>query len=114
MTPSSSLVVVLPFVPVTPRIGFGRSREPSSTSLQTGIPRSRAATTRRRLAGYPWALDHSLDGVEQSLLLGPEMEFDTGLPKPADVQVFGGVDADHLDPAPAQRERGGLPGASEP
>ncbi len=67
-----------------------------------------------RLAWYPWALDHSLDGVEQSLLLGPEMEFDTGLPKPAHVQVLGGVDADHLDPATAQRERGRLPGASEP
>ena len=67
-----------------------------------------------RLAWYPWALDHSLDGVEQSLLLGPEMEFDTGLSKPAHVQVLGGVDADHFDPATAQRERRRLPRASQP
>jgi hypothetical protein len=42
------------------------------------------------------------------------MEFDTSLPKPADVKVFGGIDPDHGNPTPAQRERGSLPGASEP
>ena len=76
-------------------------------------PRSRGHDE-RRFAWYPWALDHSLDGVEQSLLLGPEMEFDAGLRKPAHIQVLRGVDADHLDPATAQRERRRLARASEP
>ena len=43
IAPSSSLVVVFPFVPVTATIVVASSREPSSTSLQTGIPRVRAA-----------------------------------------------------------------------
>ena len=43
IAPSSSLVVVFPFVPVTATIVVASSRDPSSTSLQTGIPRVRAA-----------------------------------------------------------------------
>src|SRR4029453_4843099 len=43
ITPSSSLVVVLPFVPVTATSSApGNRRKPSSTSLQTGTPSRRA------------------------------------------------------------------------
>ena len=56
MTPRSSLVVVFPFVPVTPSNGFGSRRAPSSTSLQTGTPRSRAAVTSGESFGTPGLL----------------------------------------------------------
>ena len=56
ITPRSSLVVVFPFVPVTPTIGFPSSREPSSISLQTGIPRARAAATSDASPGTPGLL----------------------------------------------------------
>ena len=69
IAPSSSVVVVLPFVPVTPTIGFGSSRDASSISLQTGIPRSRAADDERRLARHAGALDEHVDAVEQGEIL---------------------------------------------
>ena len=69
IAPSSSVVVVFPFVPVTPRIGFGSSRAASSISLQTGIPRSRAADDERRLARHAGALDEHVDAVEQGEIL---------------------------------------------
>src|SRR5688500_15442689 len=53
IAPSSSLVVVFPFVPVTPSTGLGSSREPSSTSLQIVSPRRRAAATRGASLGTP-------------------------------------------------------------
>ena len=40
-----------------------------------------------------------LDAVEQALLLGPEMDFDAGLGKPARVHVRRRIDSDHLLPA---------------
>ena len=43
--PSNAVVVVLPLVPVTPRMGFGSSLAPSSISEITGRPRARAAST---------------------------------------------------------------------
>ena len=54
IAPSSSAVVVLPFVPVTPtNLAPGSSRKPSSTSDHTGIPRSRAAATSGASPGTP-------------------------------------------------------------
>ncbi len=54
IAPISSVVVVLPFVPVTPTSGrSGWSRQPSSTSDQTGMPRARAAATSGRSPGTP-------------------------------------------------------------
>ncbi len=54
IAPSSRTVVVFPFVPVTPRIGFpGSSRQPSSSSLQTGISRARAAAMGGASPGTP-------------------------------------------------------------
>ena len=43
--PISSVVVVLPLVPVTAQKAFGISRQASSSSPVTSIPRSRAART---------------------------------------------------------------------
>ena len=51
IAPSSAVVVVLPFVPVIPTIGFASSRAPSSISEMTGMPRSRAARPAARRPG---------------------------------------------------------------
>ncbi len=54
IAPSRWVVVVLPFVPVTPAIGFsGSIRAASSTSLQTGTPAARAAATCGTSPGTP-------------------------------------------------------------
>src|SRR5581483_263705 len=54
IAPSSRTVVVFPFVPVTPSSGLpGRSRQPSSISLQIGIPRVAAAAATGERAGTP-------------------------------------------------------------
>ena len=73
IAPSSSVVVVFPFVPVTPTIGFSSSREASSISDQTGIPRSARGCDERGLARHPRALDQHVDAVEQrELAVVPE------------------------------------------
>src|SRR5918999_2088864 len=56
IAPSSSLVVVLPFVPVTATSGLSSSRKPSSSSLQTGTPRALASRTSAFSAGTPGLL----------------------------------------------------------
>ena len=48
------------------------------------------------------------------LLLGPEMDFDTGLGKPARVHVLRGVDAHDVVPTTAECESRRLPRAREP
>ena len=53
IAPSSSVVVVLPFVPVTATNRFGRSRHASSSSPSTGRPRSRAAAITGASFGTP-------------------------------------------------------------
>ena len=53
IAPSSSVVVVLPFVPVTATKRFGSSRQASSSSPSTGRPRSRAATITGASFGTP-------------------------------------------------------------
>ena len=50
IAPSSSTVVVLPFVPVTATKRFGSSRQASSSSPSTGTPRARAAW----ISGASW------------------------------------------------------------
>ncbi len=56
MAPVSSVVVVLPFVPVIPMTGFARNRAANSTSLQTGTPRARASRTTGLSLGTPGLL----------------------------------------------------------
>ena len=51
--PSNAVVVVFPFVPVTPISGFDRRRAPSSISEIAGMPRARAAATGGASAGTP-------------------------------------------------------------
>ncbi len=53
IAPSSSAVVVLPFVPVTATKRCGRSRQASSSSPITGRPRSLAATITGASFGTP-------------------------------------------------------------
>ena len=66
IAPSSSVVVVLPFVPVTPTTGFGQ--QPRRRARSRSRPASRAperAATSGRLARNARALDEHLDAVEQ-------------------------------------------------
>ena len=63
--PRSSVTVVLPFVPVTATKRFGISRQASSSSPTTGVPRSRAAATTGASRGNSGALDQAADAFEQ-------------------------------------------------
>ncbi len=56
IAPTSSVVVVLPLVPVIPMIGLGSMRAASSTSLHTGTPARRAAATGGACPGTPGLL----------------------------------------------------------
>jgi hypothetical protein len=86
IAPSSSVVVVFPFVPVTATNGRGASsRKPSSISLQTGMPRLR---DERLLGGHAGALDQQPGAVEQCGIV---------------VRAVGAVDAAHLDPPARER-----------
>ena len=51
--PSSSVVVVLPLVPVTAMTSLGTQRQASSSSPRTGRPRSRAAAITGAVGGTP-------------------------------------------------------------
>src|SRR5262249_25473974 len=51
--PTRVVVVLLPLVPVTARIGHPSRRQATSISLQTVTPRSRAAVSSRALEGTP-------------------------------------------------------------
>ena len=59
IAPSSSVVVVLPLVPVTATKGLGSRRQASSSSPSTGSPRSRAAAIAGASAGTPGLLTTS-------------------------------------------------------
>ncbi len=84
IAPSSSLVVVLPFVPVTPTNGLVSSREPSSIS-QTR-PRARPGLRRpARHLGDTRALHDELDAVEARIVPLPEMHLGVD---PGDVDVW--------------------------
>ena len=77
IAPSSAVVVVFPFVPVTPSSGFGSSRAPSSISEITGMPRARARCDRGGVSGHTRALDDEPDAVEQRVV--PVAEAHLGL-----------------------------------
>jgi hypothetical protein len=99
-------------LPVRPGDADDRVREQSRPELDLAPDRDPAGASRRderHLAGHSRALDHGLDDIGQALLLGPETEFDTGLGKPARVDVRRRIDSDHLLPASPKRERRRLP-----
>ena len=54
--PVSSVVVVLPLVPVMPTTGLARKRPANSTSLHTGTPRRSASWTAALVSGTPGLL----------------------------------------------------------
>ena len=56
IAPSSAVVVVFPFVPVIPMIGFSSRRAPSSISEMTGMSRASAAVTGGACPGIPGLL----------------------------------------------------------
>ena len=103
-------------LPVRPGDADDRVREQPRAELDLapdGNPAGARSRDERRLAGHSRALDQCLDAVEQTLLLGPEMEFDAGLGKPAHVDVRRRIDSDHLLPASPEREGRRLPRARQ-
>ena len=59
MCPISSTVVVLPLEPVSAMNSWSSSRQPSSSSPITVMPRGQRRGDQRRLARHPGALDHA-------------------------------------------------------
>ena len=114
ISPRSAVVVVFPFVPVTPRIGVESSRPPSSISLQTGMPRSRAAVTRGASGRHPRALDQDVDSLQQRGLLGSEVDFDAGLGEPAGIGLRGAVHGHDAIAPPRERQRRRPAGPRQP
>ena len=108
IAPSSSVVVVLPFVPVTATKRFGSSRQASSSSPSTGMPRSRAAAIDGRLVRHARALHHDRRAVEQLHAVDAEMRLDV-----AGHLRRARVGGDHLA-VPGQHARGGNPGTGQP
>ena len=78
IAPSSSAVVVLPFVPVTATKRPGRSRQASSSSPSTGSPRSRAADDHRRLVRHAGALHDAANPLEQLDAVALQHHLDPG------------------------------------
>ena len=65
MAPVSSVVVVLPLVPVMPTTGLGRKRQANSTSLQSGDAAAQGLLHRGALVGDAGALDQQVGVVGQ-------------------------------------------------
>ena len=84
MAAVSSVVVVLPLVPVMPTIGLRSSsrRYASSTSAHTGMPAERAARTIAASSGTPGLLTSRSAPVEQLGIVAAGHRFDArrGLP----------------------------------
>ena len=65
IAPSSSVVVVLPFVPVIPMIGFGSSREAELDLAPDRQPALACGSDERRLARDAGALDEDVHAVQE-------------------------------------------------
>src|SRR5213596_928761 len=104
-------------LPVRPGHADDRAPEQPRPELDLapdGNPACASSLNQRCLTRHPGALDQCLDAVEQTLLLGPEVNFDTGLGKPADVDVRRRIDSDHLLSASPKGEGRRLPRARQP
>ena len=115
IAPSSSVVVVFPFVPVTP-IERIAGQQPEA-ELDLAPHRDRARTRRRgerRLGRDTGAFHDELDTVQQGLLLRSETNFDAPSASLPGVGAGGPVGRDHLHPAPRERGRRRAPRAREP
>ena len=111
IAPRSAVVVVLPFVPVTPTIGFASRRAPSSISEITLDAGGRAATTGARILGDTRALDDELDAVEEHVVPLPESHLG---PDPGDVDLRRAVVRDDVRPAEPQRTTAARPERASP
>ena len=77
-------------LPVRPGNPEDRVRKQARAELELAPdrnPPSAGSRDQRLLRGHPGALDDGLDAVEQTLLLGPKVEFDAGLGKPARIDL---------------------------
>ena len=104
IAPSSTTVVVLPFVPVTAMNSFGRRRQASSSSPTTSRPRSRAATITGASCGTPGLFTTVRARSSRS---SPSERRRTSTPSSESAAGgLGEVAAHHL-PVLAQHQRGG-------
>ena len=111
--PSSSATVVLPFVPVTAQKRFGSSRQESSSSPITGMPRSRAAAIAGASAGTPGLLTTQRARSSSSTPTTIQEDFDAQPPQPFRARGRSGVDADHPLAALGEQPRRRLARAGE-
>ena len=112
--PSNAVVVVLPLVPVTPRMGFGSSLAPSSISEITGRPRTRAASTERRPTLDPRAFHHEVDPVQERSVAGAETDVGAERDQRRGIELGRAVVPDHLVAPREQRSGRGLARAGQP
>ena len=113
ISPRSSHVVVLPFVPVTPSSGL---RQEARAELDLA-PDGHAASPRGGHEGYlardTGALDQQVHVVDERGVLRAQDDFDAVLAKPPGVQLGVPVHADDPHPAARERERRGLARAGQ-
>ena len=104
MAAVSSVVVVLPLVPVMPTIGLRSSsrRYASSTSAHTGMPAERAARDDRGLLRDAGALDEQVGAREQLGIVAAGHRFDARGRLPCIRPAIGEHDV-HVRRAAAQR-----------
>ena len=115
MAAVSSVVVVLPLVPVMPTIGLRSSsrRYASSTSAHTGIPAERAARTISASSGTPGLLTSRSAPSEKLGIVATEHRFDARGRLPCIGPPIGQHDV-HVRSAAPQRLGRGEPGADGP
>src|ERR671922_119351 len=104
-------------LPVRARDPEDRVREHPRAELDFA-PDGDAALSRggdeRCLGRHPGALDQDVDSLQQRGLLGSEVNFDTSLGEPPDLDVLRPVDGDHAIAPPGQSLRRRQARASEP
>ncbi len=101
IAPTSSTVVVLPFVPVTATNGLGSARHANSSSPITSMPRSRAAATTGASRGTPGDLT-SVAALQQLHAVGRRVHLHAEV---AEIGELGPIHADHLLPPGSQHRR---------
>ena len=114
MCPSSSTVVVLPFVPVTATKRFG-NRPPGELQLPNHVdPPLQRRRDHRRLPRHPGLLTTVRTPSRSANSICIQDDFDTDLPKPCRPIGMPGIDRKHLRPTIRQQPRHGLPRAGQP
>ena len=114
MWPSSSVVVVLPLVPVTATKRLGIARQASSSSPITSMPRSRAAAITGASRGTPGLLTTVRVPSRSSIPSTSRLTSTPAAASPAASSGMPGVATPHPLSARGEQPRRGRPGAGQP